>query len=72
MSPATEVRLSTGLSLDDAAKKAGITAGYLRQIERLGGCSYRLGQRLARIYGCSANVFLMKGRSNRQEKRIAR
>ena len=61
MTPAALAREKAGLTPEAAAQQARISVGYLRQIERSGrDCSYRLATRLARLYGCSANVFLLK------------
>lgn len=63
MSEAASARNRAGLSLEDAARRARICVSYLRRVERSGDCSYVLAMRLARLYRCSANVFLytMKG-----------
>lgn len=60
MTPAAQARQKAGLELAEAARQAGCCERYLRRIERSGGCSFPLAQRLARLYRCSANVFLMK------------
>lgn len=53
-----QARELAGYSLDQAAKRAGVTTSYLRRIERSGGCSFLLAQRLARLYGTSIDIFL--------------
>lgn len=60
MSEAANARNRAGLTIEDAAQKARVCTQYLRGIERGRGtyCSYPLALRLARLYGCSANVFL--------------
>lgn len=58
MTPAMLARQATGLSVEEAARRAHICTAYLRTIERRGGASYGLAIRLARLYGCSANLFL--------------
>lgn len=58
MSEAASARGRAGLSLEEAAHRARIGVSYLRQVERSGDCSYVLAMRLARLYRCSANVFL--------------
>ena len=60
MTPAAQAREKVKMTQEQAAKQARICVSYLRRIERSGGCSYPLATRLARIYRCSANVFLMK------------
>lgn len=60
MTPAAQARKKAGLELTEAAQQASICETYLRRVEKSGGCSYPLAQRLSRLYRCSANVFLMK------------
>jgi transcriptional regulator with XRE-family HTH domain len=55
--PATQARLAAGLIIEQAAKRARVSEGYLRRIER-DGASYVLARRLATIYACSMNCFL--------------
>jgi len=62
MTPATHAREAAGLTLDQAAKQARICSSYLRAVERRGGASYVLAMSLTRIYGCSANVFILKNK----------
>jgi hypothetical protein len=61
MSPARQAREKAGLGLEETARSARICVAYLRRVERSGGCSYPLALRLARLYRCSASVFLLKG-----------
>ena len=58
MSEATSARNRAGLTLEDAACQVRVCVSYLRRVERSGDCSYPLAMRLARLYRCSANVFL--------------
>lgn len=60
MSPVSHAREKVGLSVDEAARSASISTDYLKRIERLGNCSFPLARRLARLYECSVNVFLLK------------
>ena len=68
MSPAARARESAGLSLEQAAEQARICVDYLKRIERHGGASYVLGERLSRIYRCSANLFIKPGRQTRPKR----
>lgn len=63
MSPAQRARVNAALTIEEAARRARVCVSYLRRVERSGDCSYVLAMRLARLYRCSANVFLytMKG-----------
>lgn len=63
MTPSQAARKAAGLSLEAAAKQAGCSPDYLRRVERNGGCSLPLAQRLSRLYRCSANVFITKQRA---------
>lgn len=69
MSEAASARDRAGLTLEDAARRARIGVSYLRQVERSGDCSYVLAMRLARLYRCSANVFLYTKGSETPDKR---
>ncbi len=51
-------REKVGLSLHHAARRARISASYLRRIERHGGTPYILAVRLAHLYQCSIHVFI--------------
>jgi transcriptional regulator with XRE-family HTH domain len=64
MTAAAIARMKAGLSLEEAAKRARVCSAYLRRIERSGGCSYPLAVRLARLYRCSANVFLYRSKGS--------
>lgn len=68
MTTAQKARTSAGLSVKEAAGKIGCSEDYLRRIEKSGGFSFRMAQRLGRLYGCSINVFLQKGRAEAQGK----
>jgi len=68
VTPASQARESAGLSLDEAAKRARVCSAYLRAVERRGGASFVLAMRLARLYSCSANVFLYTGRETPETK----
>lgn len=59
-SDAERARELAGLTLEQAAKRARICPRYLRRVERA-GANYALAQRLAAIYGCRIEVFLMFG-----------
>lgn len=65
MTPARAAREACGLSLQEAARQARVTPGYLARIERrtLRGqsCSFALARRLAGIYGCRMEVFVSEG-----------
>ena len=72
MTPATQARERAGLTPEDAAHRARVSIGYLRQIERSGrDCSYPLATRLARIYGCNANIFITKTTGSQTPKNEA-
>ena len=58
MTPAANARIRAGLDLSEAASRARVCVSYLRRVEKSGDCSYALAMRLARLYRCSANVFL--------------
>lgn len=74
MTPAESARISAGLSVEQAARRARVCPQYLRAVERRGGASYGLAMRLAAIYGVSANVFVYsnKGSETPATKRRAR
>lgn len=55
-----QARLQAGLTLEQVAKASSVSVGHLRRIERLGGCSIRLAERLSRLYRCHLNLFLLK------------
>jgi transcriptional regulator with XRE-family HTH domain len=57
VSPATQARLAAGYSVAEAARRAEISEGYLRRIERE-GAPYLVARRLSRLYQCPAEVFL--------------
>ena len=59
--PVPCAREAAGLTLEQAAQRARISAKYLGRIEKHGGASYALAQRLCVIYGCSLNLFLFTG-----------
>ncbi len=46
-----------GLTLEDAAKRARVTPGYLATVERQ-GAPYVLAQRLSKLYDCRIDLFL--------------
>lgn len=58
MSEAVVARERVGLSIQEAARRARVCVPYLRAVERRGGASYVLAMRLARLYRCSATMFL--------------
>lgn len=58
LNPREAARSRAGLTLEAAAKSARVTPAYLRSIERHGGASFGLAQRLASIYGCRIDLFL--------------
>jgi transcriptional regulator with XRE-family HTH domain len=55
--PAVAARERAGLTLEAAARRALVTPGYLRRVER-NGPPFNLAIRLARIYGCPLGIFL--------------
>lgn len=61
---AAQARQKAGLTLQEAADRARVCVDYLRRLEKLGGFSWPLAQRLARVYGCGPEIFLT--RSGRQ------
>lgn len=58
MTPAEKARVAAGLTPDTAAKKLRICTPYLKRIERRGNAPYHLAMRLAKLYSCSAHLFL--------------
>ena len=56
--PSTTARILAGYPVAAAAKRARVTPKYLRDCERAQSFSWALASRLARIYGCSLNLFL--------------
>ncbi len=62
MSPARLARLQAGLSVREASRRTRYCEEAIRLAERGGGrASYRLATTLAKLYKCSANVFLYSG-----------
>lgn len=57
MTLAAQAREAAGLSVQEAARRAHITEGYLRRIESK-GAPYMLARRLAALYECRVDVFL--------------
>ena len=57
MTLAVQARLRAGLSVGDAARRAEVSEGYLRSIERE-GAPFLLARRLARLYNCPVEIFL--------------
>jgi transcriptional regulator with XRE-family HTH domain len=58
MTSAKQARITAGLTLEAAAKRARITPQYLRQIEQANNAPYHTARRLAAIYGAPIQVFL--------------
>lgn len=57
--PITEARVKAGLSVRDAARRAGVCDELIRRAERRpGAVSERLARRLAGLYGVNLNLFL--------------
>jgi transcriptional regulator with XRE-family HTH domain len=57
--PIAAARIGAGLSIPEAARRAGVCEAYVRRAERQpGSISYQLAQKLSRLYGVSANAFL--------------
>ncbi len=52
-----QARITQGISLSEAAKRAGIGERYLRSIELHGNACFYLAQRLAHIYRCRIDLF---------------
>lgn len=57
-SEATLSRELSGLTIEQAARRARVGSAYLRGIERQGGAGYYLAQRLSAIYQCRIEIFL--------------
>lgn len=76
MTPAKRAREQAGLTIEEAARKARVCPAYIRRAESgRGAVSYSLAMRLSRLYGCSANAFLLKlegGATAQSEARTAR
>ncbi len=68
---AESYRVASGLSVAQAAKKAGVCCAYLRRAE-LHGCSFILAQRLARIYSCPIELFLYGSKGNNERTKNSR
>ncbi len=66
--PAT-MRKVRGLTIEQAAKRAGISSGYLRQLEGRGGAlpPLRLAARLAKLYGCPLTLFVRERTAEARE-----
>lgn len=62
---ATVAREAAGLTIEQAAKKAGLSPEYLRRLERRGAPFYT-AERLAAIYGCRMDVFLFPHQESRK------
>lgn len=58
MTLARKARKAVGLTLEEAARQAGLSVSTVRRMETLGGGSYAHAVRLSRVYRTSANVFL--------------
>src|SRR5579863_1246636 len=65
---ARDAREKAGLSVEEAAKRARVCVPYLRAVERRGGASYVLAMRLARLYRCSATIFLYRTKGSETPK----
>ena len=65
---AKEARLASGLSIEQAARRVRVSTKYLERVERHGGASFPLAQRLARAYQCSISVFLKVYSKKRRRK----
>lgn len=58
LTAAIAAREQAGLTVAQAAKRAGCSVRYLRGLELNGGVSWVMGMKLAAIYGCNCQVFL--------------
>lgn len=58
MTPATRVRIAAGVSLEQAARRAGVSPPYLRRLESSGGFPYPLACRLSAVLSCGIDTFL--------------
>lgn len=63
MTSAARARKSAGLTPLQAAKRARVSKDYLLRLERTGGISFPLAQRLARAYNCRIDTFLSGNRT---------
>lgn len=59
MTPA-DYRAARGLSIQQAARRVGISRRYLAQIERHGARSFDLAERLAAAYQAPISVFMRR------------
>lgn len=57
MTGARLARVEAGLDTASAARLAGFSVGYLREVERGANCSHRLARRLARLYSVPIVTF---------------
>lgn len=55
--PATQARLTAGLTPETAAKRLRIGVRYLLRLERV-GFPFHKAEMAARVYGCGVGVFL--------------
>jgi DNA-binding XRE family transcriptional regulator len=60
--PAEAARIAAGFTLEEAARRLRLSPRTLRAIERRGDASLKTARRLARLYGCSGNLFLFPPR----------
>lgn len=67
MSEVIRARKAACLTLEQAARAAGISVGYLRQLESAGTAPYRISRRLARAYGVPISTFVR----DRQRSRVS-
>jgi hypothetical protein len=66
MTPAEAARIASGLTIEEAARRARVCPAYVRRAEKHGAC-YTLALRLSRIYGCPVDHFLNVERRNRTQ-----
>lgn len=53
-----ECRERAGLTVEEAARRVHCSVAYLRRLEKSGGVSYVMGQRLSLVYDCNPQAFL--------------
>lgn len=57
MSPSRAARKAASLTPFQAARRLGISPGYLGTLERSGQWTYELARRAGQVYGCSFHDF---------------
>ena len=67
-----EARKATGLTIEQAAKRARVSVSYLRAIERDGAARFCIARRRAALSQCDQGLVLAPGAGTRRERSIER